>query len=554
MAAKPPLPPRTLPVQPNNTTTLHDHADQDSNQEGFRNPTLTIPQASNSVYSGGLNDPRASSTQSLGLVKSASDERRTLLIIYIHGFLGDETSFRSFPAHVHGLLSTALAPTHVVYTKIYPRYKSRKNISFATNDFSKWLANHESDTTDVILAGHSLGGILAAEVVLLPPDAAQSNELFRHRILGLLAFDTPYFGMHPGVVGTGIASLFRTPAELAEAALPDFAPFSEPSPVTSDPTYNPSYDNDMRLVNRKGKLERAWYFWNKHAGALSKAASDYVSSHLEFGGCLADYIGLRRRYSAIRALEDVNELMRPKAANDRLNKRVRFVNYYTASTGPVKRENVSASKAPDLLELPEEADAQHTLAQDKSGTSTPNSLSLTSTASPRLSLEEHRDDEVITKDEVIAKDLETLGIGPQPSGISNELLPQPPAEAILTAQEQSQLLDEEDEKLGSATSNDIREDHDGQKEQAEEKPAKKPKDRTFCMLPSRSSSTGQRDSMWIKVHMTGIDEVQAHTSMFKMGETYIALVQDTVNRVEQWVQEDATRRMILAEMDAETWE
>jgi len=141
MAAKPPLPPRTLPVQPDNETRLHDHADEGSTQEGFRNPTLTIPQVSNSIYSGGLNDPRASSTQSLGLVKSASDERRTLLIIYIHGFLGDETSFRSFPAHVHGLLSTALAPTHVVYTKIYPRYKSRKNISFATNDFSKWYVS-----------------------------------------------------------------------------------------------------------------------------------------------------------------------------------------------------------------------------------------------------------------------------------------------------------------------------------------------------------------------------------------------------------------------------
>ncbi|KIV78565.1 hypothetical protein PV11_06209 [Exophiala sideris] len=554
MAGKPPLPPRTLHIPPDDKTTSHDPSNEASAQQTLLDAAVTVPQASNSLYPGGLNDPRASSTQSLGPVKSSSDERRTLLIIYIHGFLGDETSFRSFPAHVHGLLSTALAPTHVVYTKIYPRYKSRKNISFATNDFSKWLAVHESDTTDVILAGHSLGGILAAEVILLPPEAVQSNELFRHRILGLLAFDVPYFGMHPGVVGTGIASLFRTPAELVEAASPDFGPFSEPSPVTSDPTYNPSYDNDMRLASRKGKLERAWYFFNKHAGALSKAASDYVSSHLEFGGCLADYIGLRRRYSAIRALEDVNELMRPKAANGRLNKRVRFVNYYTVSTGPAKREATSPAKAPDLLELPEEASAQQAFSHDRSGNSTPNSLSLTSTASPRLSLEEYRDDEIITKDEVIAKDLENLSIDPQGSSISTVSLPQQPAEAMLTAQEQSSLQDEEDVKLVSSNSNEIREDHDGQKEKGEEKPAKKPKDRTFCMLPSKNSLTGQRDSSWIKVHMTGIDEVQAHTSMFIMGETYIALVQDTVNRVEQWVQEDATRRMILAEMDAETWE
>lgn len=143
MAAKPPLPPRTvtLSTPPHNKTTSLDLAEEDLAHETPRNPSLAVPQASNSLYPGGLNDPRASSTQSLGPVKSASDERRTLLIIYIHGFLGDETSFRSFPAHVHGLLNTALATTHVVYTKIYPRYKSRKNISFATNDFSKWYVS-----------------------------------------------------------------------------------------------------------------------------------------------------------------------------------------------------------------------------------------------------------------------------------------------------------------------------------------------------------------------------------------------------------------------------
>lgn len=407
----------------------------------------------------------------------------------------------------------------------------------------------------MILVGHSLGGILAAEVVLLSPHDAQSNELFRHRILGLLAFDTPYLGMHPGVVGTGIASLFRTPAELAEAPSPDFAPFSDNSTVNSDPTYNPSYANDMHLATRKGKLERAWYFWNKHAGQLSKAASDYVSSHLEFGGCLADYIGLRRRYHAVRALEDVNELMRPRATNGRLNKRVRFVNYYTASTGPIRPETVSAAKAEDLLELPEETDAEQTVVQDRSGNSTPNSRHLAPDPSQRPSpFEETR------IEDTIAQDVAELAVAsPSPSN-STTPLPTLTTDATFSVQqqqdnqEQVESQDGEDDMPLSPSSSEVRGEDSGQKEQAEEKSAKKQKDRTFCMLPSKNSSTGQRDSMWIKVHMTGIDEVQAHTSMFKMGETYIALVQDTVNRIEQWVQEDATRRMILAEMDAETWE
>jgi hypothetical protein len=83
-------------------------------------------------------DPRSSSTHSLVPSESGRDGRRTLLLIYIHGFMGNETSFQSFPAHVHNLLTITLAETHVVHTKIYPRYKSRKAIDFARDDFSTW--------------------------------------------------------------------------------------------------------------------------------------------------------------------------------------------------------------------------------------------------------------------------------------------------------------------------------------------------------------------------------------------------------------------------------
>jgi hypothetical protein len=83
-------------------------------------------------------DPRSSSTHSLVPSETGRDGRRTLLLVYIHGFMGNETSFQSFPAHVHNLLSIAVAETHVVHTKLYPRYKSRRAIEFARDDFSIW--------------------------------------------------------------------------------------------------------------------------------------------------------------------------------------------------------------------------------------------------------------------------------------------------------------------------------------------------------------------------------------------------------------------------------
>jgi hypothetical protein len=53
----------------------------------------------------------------------------------------------------------------------------------------------------VILAGHSMGGLLIAEAAINPSPVAR-------RIIGLIALDAPYLGMHPHVVVSGIASLF----------------------------------------------------------------------------------------------------------------------------------------------------------------------------------------------------------------------------------------------------------------------------------------------------------------------------------------------------------
>ena len=89
------------------------------------------------------------------------------MLVYIHGFYGNDQSFHSFPAHVHNYLREALSETHVVHSKLYPRYKTYKAIEIARDNFSAWLEPHESPNTDVILIGHSMGGLLAAEMVLM---------------------------------------------------------------------------------------------------------------------------------------------------------------------------------------------------------------------------------------------------------------------------------------------------------------------------------------------------------------------------------------------------
>ncbi|KAL9117904.1 MAG: hypothetical protein Q9187_005553 [Circinaria calcarea] len=245
-----------------------------------------------------------------------------------------------------------------------------------------------------------MGGILAAEVALLPPYSPTSRDPFRHRILGTVNFDTPFLGMHPGVVVSGIGSLFRpapdTPGaryrsdiENDKALLPMPSNIGQPegssmgasllrplqsqdsntsgyftthpsttslnpstslstrqnsvSPLASpinDPNFDPPYPNDVRIPARKG-WDNTLHFIMKHSDGLTKATKSYVTSHLEFGGCLADYAGLKKRYARIRALEDVDERHQASAHLSRPLRRIRFVNYYTASTGRTEKAKLS---------------------------------------------------------------------------------------------------------------------------------------------------------------------------------------------------------------------
>ncbi|KAK5152725.1 hypothetical protein LTS14_008259 [Recurvomyces mirabilis] len=299
-------------------------------------------------------DNRTTSTESL--VPSESDQqndRRKLLLVYIHGFMGNEMSFRSFPAHVHHLLTALVTETHVVHTKIYPRYRSKRSITYARDDFSRWLEPHEDHATDVVLLGHSMGGLLSAEVAIMPSQPRASTPLM-HRILGTINFDVPFLGMHLGIVRSGLASIFMPSEETHEDKYsPALSPVESNSagalsplsgrsdtfwdPDKPDPNFNPKFNNDVVLPVRKG-WSSAWHFVSKHSNDIGAATKQLVSSHMEFGGAMADFGELKARYGKVRALEETNDDVRASIAGDRgVPARVRFVNYWTASTGKPKK-------------------------------------------------------------------------------------------------------------------------------------------------------------------------------------------------------------------------
>ncbi|KAI0454561.1 hypothetical protein F5B21DRAFT_234459 [Xylaria acuta] len=339
-----------------------------------------------SPFGGLYNDPRTSSTQSLTPSPPAYEEieRRKLLVIYIHGFMGNDTSFQSFPAHVHMYLKLALSDSHVVHSKVYPRYKTYKAVDVARDNFSKWLEPLESPKTDVILVGHSMGGLLAADVILKRPAYQQQSHdgYFKHRILGEVSLDSPLLGMHPGIIVSGISSLFRkneTPKVLGEpstqpalslgaAGLPspnlsmhsvpstisEMPPSPPPPParftrpaLTNDAYFNPNLPNDVRIE------ERTWWknvvhFVKKHnSEGLIDATANHIMSHMEFGGSMFDINSLKTRYDSIRRLEDVDDIK--QAGFNHVPPQVRFIQYYTICNGFPKKPKE---------EDPEQDDAQ----------------------------------------------------------------------------------------------------------------------------------------------------------------------------------------------------
>jgi hypothetical protein len=215
-----------------------------------------------------------------------------------------------------------------------------------------------------------MGGLLCAEVALIPSLADGS---LRHRLIGTVNFDVPFLGMHPRVVKVGLASIFspapaksphngnETPSvsntqtggdyfndrPSASTSTPSIkSPQSLFSPSQPDPNYNPAFKNDVHLPARKG-WEGAWYFLNKHSSDLRTATKQLVKSHLEFGGAMADYSGLKLRYTRIRGLEEQSERTRRAVIGSSVAPpRVRFVNYYTSSTGRPKKPKTPTSPEP----------------------------------------------------------------------------------------------------------------------------------------------------------------------------------------------------------------
>lgn len=305
---------------------------------------------------------------------------RLLLVVYIHGFKGDHTTFASFPAQLTALLSHRLPNTSVRH-EIFPTFETRGDLDATVQKFRSWLEEKVIDlevelgtpspTIDpgvgVLVIGHSMGGIVGAEVVLgiaaekvLPTGSSEvgaegeepasvekentqaetskeETSLLFPYIQGLLAFDTPYLGISPGVVAHGAEGHWNEGKAWYETAMGMFgavaggaAAKEAVDPPTGSNKALPAPDSNDQSV-QKGWQSK----WGKTAllasAGLAATATlgttaylkrdtitsgfSWISSHLEFVGCLARGEELRRR------LERMQHTSQKRS--------IGFINFYT---------------------------------------------------------------------------------------------------------------------------------------------------------------------------------------------------------------------------------
>ncbi|KAF2686838.1 hypothetical protein K458DRAFT_416175 [Lentithecium fluviatile CBS 122367] len=290
--------------------------------------------------------------------------KKTLLLCFIHGFKGGDDTFRTFPSHLKAILQHAL-PKVTVLAITYPKYETRGDLTECVARFKEWLQNKVIDlevanstpspTVDAsvhtVLVGHSMGGIVAAETLLsiindepIPSmqnsasystsSLDETSQLMFPYIQGILAFDTPYLGIAPGVVAHGAEKHWNTANSAYSAYTNAVSAFgwgkSTQSGAVDASKMLPAPDKASRAVSDSNADAASTPLWQKYgrvalfAGAAGAVAAggaaaymkkdqisqglSWATSHLEFVGSLARPEEMKKRLSSIAKLSDTRDI------------------------------------------------------------------------------------------------------------------------------------------------------------------------------------------------------------------------------------------------------
>ncbi|KAJ3317655.1 hypothetical protein HDU76_001104 [Blyttiomyces sp. JEL0837] len=137
---------------------------------------------------------------------NANRNYKTPLLVFVHGFLGSQESFRQFPSDIQ----EALLQTNKRYDIKSFEFPTTGDNDARVNELVAWLLENASVErhSHVVLLSHSMGGLMSADAAafLLADRVAKGdgsggnpNAHAEVNIRGILAFDSPFFGLHSSV-------------------------------------------------------------------------------------------------------------------------------------------------------------------------------------------------------------------------------------------------------------------------------------------------------------------------------------------------------------------
>lgn len=171
-----------------------------------------------------------------------------LLVVFIHGFKGTDSTFGSFPSRLEHILTETMDNVAVECT-VFPAYETKGELNVAVERFADWLTTLTvqkevthgggAGAVKIVLCGHSMGGLLAADTLcaFIKSRPDEGAPLWP-RVIGCIAFDTPYLGLHPFVFKNSATKVAEV-ADTARTIVSDVLYFVGKSQDTSQAKPNP---------------------------------------------------------------------------------------------------------------------------------------------------------------------------------------------------------------------------------------------------------------------------------------------------------------------------
>ncbi|KAF4619528.1 hypothetical protein D9613_005253 [Agrocybe pediades] len=256
-----------------------------------------------------------------------------LLLVFIHGFKGTDETFGDFPKRMEHLLSETI-PQVKSESIIFPAYETKGELDKAVVRFADWLttlvverevsSGLGAGKAKIVLCGHSMGGLLAADTLRAfvqsrPDDTAP----LWPKIVACIAYDTPYFGLHPFVVKNSVtkaAKYANAATTVGSVLLGSFAGLSAKKAADPAPKSTDAESSSSKNSNTKSS-QSTWSSWTGAAavgGALLAGAAagvayykkddltngfNWAGDHLKYVGTLWDSASLDQRIDALIDIE-----------------------------------------------------------------------------------------------------------------------------------------------------------------------------------------------------------------------------------------------------------